>query len=428
MEPRPILGRLLLLAAVVAILAGAAHFLRTPRPQTIVLPDGAELTLEAVTYGKEHRYWGGSPWQGLLAPFQSMLPPRFRALGFLNYSTTNDSLCFWLRERLPFPTNTYRSFYVVDEQGRNIERGSWNLASWSPGTNIVRGHGFNAFPRRGKKILLREYEWDNQRGGRQLIAEFTVPNPARGPFPVWQPRPLPLTATNGDLEFTLTRLQNGVTFHYPEKGWATNAFESAVLASFRVARLGQSLTNWQPVGIEASDATGNRVSQTTWNEQIEDGEETMICQPGLWPGEPAWLMRVEFSRRSGFTPEELWTVRGLPATNLLPSGTQPAPTSALAQTNLFGSRLEVFPLRDGRSGLGGMELEIHVTPLPPGWRLALVKIMDEQGRELTSGGTCWGAGQCKFSLRDLTNSLALDVTVALHQSRFVEYLAHPEEK
>ena len=182
------------------------------------------------------------------------------------------------------------------------------------------------------------------------------------------------------------------------------------------------------MGIEASDATGNQDSQMSWTKQIKDGEETAVYQSGLWPDEPAWLMRVEFSRRSGFTPEELWTVRGLPAPNLLPYSTRPAPAGAVAQTNLFGSRLEVFPLRDGRGGLGGIELEVHVTPPPSGFRLTLVKVTDEQGRAVNPGGNSWGGGEYKFSLRDLTNSMALDVTLALHQSRFVEYLARPEEK
>ena len=426
MERRPILGQLVLLAVAVLLLIGSALLLRTHRPQTVLLPDGAELTLEAVTYGKEHRHWSGSAWQRLLGPLVSMLPPGFRGSGLLTYSSTNDTICFWLRERTPFATNAHRSFYVVDEHSRNALGSSWSTTSSSSPTNLVRGYAFHSFPRRGGKILLHEYEWDQNWNQRSRLAEFTTPNPARGPFPVWQPRPLPLTSTNGDLEFTLTQFKNGVSARHANPTRATNAHDAAVLASFRVAQRGQPLTNWQPVGIEARDATGNQAGNTSWSQSTKDGEETMTYQSGLWPGEPAWRLRVEFSRRSGYTPGELWTVRGIQATGILVSNFWP--TNALARTNLCNSRLEIFPLRYGPTGQEGIELKVNVTPLPPDLRLTLVKVTDEQGRELNSGGISYGGGEYKFHLTLLSNSMALDVTVALHQSRFVEYLAQPEEK
>jgi len=72
-------------------------------------------------------------------------------------------------------------------------------------------------------------------------------------------------------------------------------------------------------------------------------------------------------------------------------------------------------------------ISIHAEPIPKGRRLALVKVVDDQGREVdVQPGTDWGQGENVFGLTIPKDAKLLDCTFALHKSRFVEFLAKPE--
>ena len=89
---------------------------------------------------------------------------------------------------------------------------------------------------------------------------------------------------------------------------------------FDAQQKGQSATNWRPVQIETTDATGNYIKG--WiNNYRQNGEMSgYFYQPGLWPDEPAWKVRVEFSRTSGFNADELWSVTNIPVQRGQPAG------------------------------------------------------------------------------------------------------------
>ena len=124
----------------------------------------------------------------------------------------------------------------------------------------------------------------------------------------------------------------------------------AVLAAFHTEQKGVVVTNWQPVRIETSDATGNNVVNNSWsNSRDENGDATMTYQWGLWPDEPAWKLRVEMSRTSGFNDDELWKVENLPVKpgsqqDMWNYGGQDGrANSAFAETNLNDIHVKVFP-------------------------------------------------------------------------------------
>ena len=127
------------------------------------------------------------------------------------------------------------------------------------------------------------------------------------------PDTLPSTQDDNDLSVTLTKLVTGAKsiYSYNEVD-ADDAMNKAVQATFQVQRNGHSVTNWQPVAVETTDATGNDVSGQIENNQWQDNSDTMLYQFGLWPDEPAWKMRFEFSQQSDFAPEELWSVPNIP--------------------------------------------------------------------------------------------------------------------
>jgi hypothetical protein len=212
----------------------------------------------------------------------------------------------------------------------------------------------------------------------------------------------------------------------------------AVLAAFRTEQKGIVVTNWQPFRIETSDATGNRIFNNSWSNTREGDEAVMTYQWGLWPDESAWKLRVEMSRTSGFNDDELWTVENIPVN----SGRQQDlwgynnrrgnTNAAFAETTLNGIHLKLFPatqFTDENYGNGQKRggLRVQIDPEPEGvqMRMTLAKVTDEQGRDLQSWGANGGGGNYVFQLQDVRDAKTLNITLALHKSRFVEFTAKP---
>jgi len=133
-----------------------------------------------------------------------------------------------------------------------------------------------AFPRRGRKLTLRLMD------GEKPMAEFRIPNPCRGPHPVWKPQALPLAVTNGSLEISLVN-------------FVADVARQRTRCAFRVREHGQDSRAYLPVGFEISDATGNHWRPMVARPAEEtNGHVTVQLFGALWPEEEAWKLRVEF--------------------------------------------------------------------------------------------------------------------------------------
>jgi len=302
-----------------------------------------------------------------------------------------------------------------------------------PGDEVV-GIRLDAFPRHAGKFYLRVQEWNPQNGRQTVKNGFVISNPARGSGPTWSPDSLPITQEDDDLSVTLTRLEFGAKGPYMRNSDAPDdPMNKGVLAAFQIQQNGKTATNWQPAQVETSDATGNHI--TGWcNSHWENDEEQTFYQWGLWPDEPAWKLRVEFSRTSGFNDGELWTVENIP----LQAGKMQdfwnygrnRKDSAFAETTLNGVHLKLFPAKqftDQQNMRGSIEAGLDIrTDLPlDGMRMTLVKATDERGHKIQPMN--WGGGGTdhRFGLRELGGAKSLNLTLALHRSRFVEFTAKP---
>ena len=73
---------------------------------------------------------------------------------------------------------------------------------------------------------------------------------------------------------------------------------------------------------------------------------------------------------------------------------------------------------------GGFRIEAD-QPLD-GMQMTLVKATDEQGRDVQSySGQGWGGNDRQLQFQDLRNAKTLNITIALHKSRFVEFTVKP---
>ena len=407
---------------IAGLVAAAAWWLW--QPQTVTLANGARLTLIGVTYGKHHVPPKAASTNGRR--------PRGGSFG----DSTNDYLVVWIRQQhKPNQWPNYQ-LYAYDNKGIACAgySGMTSVNNNRQQGNEVVGIRLEAFPRREGKFKLRLQEWNQQNGRQTMRDAFVISNPAKGHFPTWYPDPLPMTQSDGDLDVTLTKLVAGAKTPYQRNSENPNdAMNKGVQVAFDMQQNGHPATNWHAVQVITSDATGNHISG--WVNSIVQGDDPMtVYQWGLWPDEPAWKVRFEMSRTSGFHEDELWKVENLPLTDDKMQNfwnyNGRTRTNSFAETTINGVQLKIFPAKkftDQSGGRGQIEggLIIQTKPAPDGMRLTLVKVTDEQGREIQPMSWGWGGTEYRFGLRELGEAKTLNLTIALHKSRFVEFTVKP---
>jgi hypothetical protein len=436
--------KIILWSIVSLVIAGIAvdAYLWLHKPQVILLKDGTKLTLIGVTCGKHHEP----------PAVKSKTGARQNLAGSMSFDTTNDTLVVWIL--LEHKANQWPNYqlFVYDQAetacvgnlGRNAER----PINQSEEISSVQ---LDAYPRRDRKIILRVGAWNNMGGGMQVAkGQFVISNPARvQSFARWTPEPVPDTQSDGDLNVTLARLIYGVRgFNNSSGSTKDDPMNKAVLTAFHCEQKGVTVTNWQAMRIETSDATGNHVQNNSWStSRDENGDATMTYQYGLWPAESPWKLRAEMSRTSGFDDGETWAVTNVPVrpgtwNDLMNPNMRGSRTdTAVAETTLNGIHLKLFPailfpaiqITDQNFGNGQRQGGIRVTTkpdLPDGYRLSILAT-DEQGRALQGWGPNGGGGNGGGNYSEQIQNLrakALTITVALHKSRFVEFTVNPTKQ
>src|SRR6266511_1622223 len=158
--------------------------LQEPAPLGMLrLADGSVVRLEAVTVGPVHRFVSGPWWKRLLG---YTLPPGSHnpIVGTIHtYSGyAPREFVFWTVWR-PASSTGFVSLRAVvfDEHGCQLET-SQSFEPLDGNEQVVRWIA-RAAPRRNRWIGLRLVPWSAS-GGAAPVAEFRMPNPAPGPYPV----------------------------------------------------------------------------------------------------------------------------------------------------------------------------------------------------------------------------------------------------
>ena len=336
--------KIILWTIVSVVIAGIAvdAYLWFHKPQIIKLSDGTKLTFVGVTYGKHH------------------VPPKIKIAGRSSrgngarLDSTNDTLVVWIEaEHKP---NQYPNFELAVYDKANTACATSSLRTQSQVKNGVDVMGFrlDAFPRWDGKMILRVISY-GQRGQQASKEQFVVSNPAGRSYAKWTTDPIPDTQSDGDLSVTLTKLVAGAQSPYNRGNGVTrnDPLNKCVQLDFDFQQKGQSMTHWRPVRVVTSDAAGNSI-QGWINGYYQNGQTSGYqYREGLWPDEPAWKLRVEFSRASGFSDDEVWAVTNVPVqpgtqqdmqnawnSNWNSSGKS---NSAFAETTVNGIHVKLFP-------------------------------------------------------------------------------------
>jgi len=412
----------------VLALAGAAYYyFFFNHHQVIIFSDDSKLTLLAVDYGKKH------------------VPPTIKASGTgarprrgNSIITTNDTLVLWVEEQYDSKEWHNYQYYVYDKDNKACVQ-AMNYGGNGRGNDII-GIRVDAFPRRQSKFYVKVQENSN---GNNEVAEkkFVISNPAGRSFADWTPDSFPVAKDDDDVSVTLTKLVAGTPMGYTRNDSdADDPMNKGVQATFHVERNGSSVSNWAPVSVVTTDASGNSVNGYVNNNNRQNEVDSIVYQWGLWPDEPAWKVRFEFSQQSDFAPNELWVVPNIPVVeakrmDFYNYNTRRGNTNTpVAENDLNGFHLKIYSAMNftdsGNSQQdGGLVVESD-GPDMSGMRMT-VKIADDHANNIDF----WDNGSYnngkimmhRYQLRDLADSTNLTVSVALHKSRFVEFTVKPQK-
>jgi hypothetical protein len=240
---------------------------------------------------------------------------------------------------------------------------------------------------------------------------------------------LPARRRDSDLEVALVSATNRVA-----AGRDLLTGRHGLLLRFETWQGGQRVIHWRPENLEIIDPLLG--TNALWGEALPGGLgsagwRTMMP---LWPAADPCRLRLELSRATEFDAADLWSTEvivlegeaqgggGFPAVErdgisvvlhslTPPRGTVPAPFTG--HWTAWRDESEVWTLW------------VQLSPEVPGWRLTLVRAVDDRGREakVQSGG--WSGVQYAYGLRPPDDAKALRFTFALHRSRFVEFVVDP---
>jgi len=305
--------------------------------------------------------------------------------------------------------------------------------------------GVPVFPRRGKEVRLRLIGNNND-----TFAEFTIPNPAPGPYPVWEAQSLPVSATDNDLEVTLEKFRSLQTVTNEDHTPRTECF-------FRLRENNRETFDWMPVQFEISDATGNHWTASwsagdnpfnfnPYNFSVENGLMRSELLGALWPGESAWKLRAEFKRAANFPESELLQISHI----RIPAADELAQPHVRYEHNGASVELAAVIGKSAPWERGGQvnPAVINVRKLNPAVKKDCISVLLSgqilsRKRQLTFVGATDDKGRpvklemfrrgndsnvpFSFVFHPLDDASELNLLVAVSECRFVEFLVKPEQ-
>jgi hypothetical protein len=289
------------------------------------------------------------------------------------------------------------------------QSGSANLKG--PRLPAISHWGFTSFPRRGKKVRLRLYAL-NDSGTLDSLLDFTIPNPASGPHPLWTSAKLPATHEMGDLTISLVQLVTGsktVPFYL------NGGKRPFTKASFEVKEKGLPTEVWHPDRMNATDATGNEplFPMVTWG-KTNGLAYYEIFAASLSPSE-VWKLKMRFVKEHREEPE--WTSPDLAVE-----------TGKIVETNFAtgfqGGRITLECFQSPFNNT----VRCKLSPLPQNTKLRLVEFVDNEGHqvEYASGGFEDSGIDAQWKIP--TNVASVHFTVGLAETRSFEFLARPTKE
>ncbi|HEX5221092.1 MAG TPA: hypothetical protein VFZ59_16125 [Verrucomicrobiae bacterium] len=427
--------RVLFVVVATLIIAGLLVVRANVRRPVSRLANGTQLSLRGVTQGPTNTLFPGGRIDALIYQFIS---PKGIHVGPVNLAPApplsddwrkpDGSPAFptkaviWIGHHgptnlplLPIPESKwFRDIRatLADETGEEWETrvtaGHQARQTTVRGLNAVTPWSFSSFPRRGKKLRFRIYSYGTNETW-DTLADFSLANPAPGPYPVWTSPALPAVQTNGNLVVALVQLVSGRKSvpYYP----GARQFTRAV---FEVKEDGQVTTNWLPDRMEATDATGNEPWVPMVNFQATNQQVFYEMQAVGLSATEVWKLKTRFTKTGDHNAERTWTSPELPVTN---DTIEPVSIKTNWQAGVLVLETSDHPFPGN--------LRLDLAPLPDNAVLRLDEFVDDRGRSVTyEAGSMDDSG---FHVRWKIPAGAkwVRVTMRLAETRTLKFLAQP---
>jgi hypothetical protein len=205
---------------------------------------------------------------------------------------------------------------------------------------------------------------------------------------------------------------------------------------FAIGQTGKAVAPWQVRWLELSDANGNRWRPGDLVSRVEPGPEPRLSASmvgALWASEPAWKLRVELSRTNDFATNELLTLPNL----AVPEQGEVVQLDQSHEINGVAVDVDLLAGMDAQLPQpykwyrheGEMNFALSVKKEVDDKRLDLVRVQDDRGRPVPFDEAYWARDHTNrvFGLMPAPDARSLTVTLAVHPSRFVEFLAKPKQ-
>ncbi len=401
---RRVIALLIVVGLAIGLVVLVASALRTPSPKVVTLASGPELRLLGATYGTNHV----SPGASRLMEF---MPRPLRALieqwtggprPIQRFSRSKPGLAVWFEESALSLSNRLGPLHfialIADETGASAGDDQWHtLPPGGAGSPRPFWLDFRAVPKRSRLLTVRFYD-EMSAPDRTAVGEVTLPNPTFSEWPVWEPEALPVARTNAELECFLSGVAAGVGFSTVSRSTrdgeevvfegAAHGFRPNAVGLFRFSNTGKPTQDWTVGTVKLSDATGNAVSCGSSSVRVFDDLIAFRFGPILWPSE-VWDMEIWAKRTTdaNYTEEELIVLENVPV---------PAPGATNRLDRAFSYQdievtVEEFarkppPSPGGYSMRDLTHLKLQISELPEGHYLNILRIADDQDRELKGRG------------------------------------------
>lgn len=404
---------------------------RQANPPTFRLSDGRIVTVRAVTYGTNHVFVDGPLWLRMVGRYVSRVTAARRGLLRHSFASAEPCTLVWTEWRSS-PYNRPPTFAtVVDRHGIHSEPKQRAIGA-SGTTREIQAWQLQNYPRGERDIRLRVLGLGFFAGpDPPWLGDLMIPNPSRRAA-LWHAPATPVSVTNQEAVVTLLSLRSGydppaaLTNSFPPLTQTVSVLASATIAAFQVTERGRTNPAWSIRGLEARGSSGNWFRSSLFTAD----EDRLLAAFGdvLWPDEPDWRLRGEFSRTAGYAAGDLVTLTSVSGLRTNP----PFTTNLQVEANgVLLKSLELRGTRQVRRWVRGAyhpnsDLALEFTA-PAGMRVDLVRIADDRGREVRFGHltqptpTRLEAGvELPYDIR------TVDLTFAVHRSLFAEFLVRPD--
>ena len=292
--------------------------------QTITMPDGGTLVLEAVTWGFSHEHevkftsGGAFSKRDHISRLQHHTHPsafvvwlscydeagRVRDFRWWSHAAAVGRSGAEIRDK-----DALAQQFTVHEFGNDSHPGRpFPATGSSKSQRIVATTTIPPLRHQGDTFPLRIYDTSGN-----MIGEFTVPDPspANGKYPEWKPEELPITKDLGNgLSVTLASLRvEPRTWGGTRNGVPFSEIKPWLIQKMLIYENGELTQNkWSANSVWISDTMGNKKRGHGINE--------------LTRGEPAWRLTAKLHRTGGeesFDESEIWQAENV---TVAPAGKQ----------------------------------------------------------------------------------------------------------